>query len=111
MPTYKVQVSLCRNINSAGDRGNPVHRLRDYDGGRGLGADTSVYSTRSNSIQLVRSVDECACCHQKRELVNGYCEVCRACGANEHQCMNTVEIQHRQTVGRNNSKTSTWRMK
>ena len=44
---------------------------------------SSVYSPHA-VIALVRSIGKCAGCHgQRRELVNNFCDVCRACGAND----------------------------
>ena len=44
---------------------------------------SSVYSPHA-VVVLVKSVGKCAgCSGQRRELVNGYCEICRACGAND----------------------------
>jgi hypothetical protein len=86
--TYQPRLALAHY----GDRGTKTTRLREYDGGRGLGKEASVYSTRSNPIVLVRKFGECHCCGLERNLINGYCEVCRACGANEQQCQHSQEI-------------------
>jgi len=44
---------------------------------------SSVYSPHA-VVVLVRTVGKCAGCSGKgRELVNNFCDVCRACGAND----------------------------
>jgi len=46
---------------------------------------SSVYSPHA-VVVLVKTTGQCAGCHgQRRELVNGYCEICRACGANDKE--------------------------
>jgi hypothetical protein len=55
---------------------------REYDS-RKRRTLSSVYSPHA-VIALVKSLGQCAGCHgQRRELINGYCEICRACGAND----------------------------
>jgi predicted amidophosphoribosyltransferase len=49
-------------------------------------AQASVYSTCA--IHLVRSHGPCAGCHAVRDNINGYCDTCRALGANEKQVRN-----------------------
>lgn len=68
------------------------HRDTSYDGGARLGAPESVYSPQC-IIAIRREVAACRCCGKVTEIVNGYCAVCRANGANEGQCMNPREIQ------------------
>lgn len=64
-----------------------------YDERRGLGAPESVYSSMC-SIHIKRSVGRCAGgCQRVTNLVNGFCEVCRANGANESQVMNPSRIR------------------
>lgn len=62
------------------------HKRRDisYDGVR-VGPAPSVYSSGC-VIHLRREVAACRGCRQVRDLINGYCELCRGVGANEAQC-------------------------
>lgn len=55
-----------------------------YDGVR-LGGDPSVYSPTC-IIHLRREVGQCHGCHKVKDLINGYCELCRGNCANEAQC-------------------------
>jgi hypothetical protein len=90
MPSYTYQSRLA--AAHYGDRGSRKARLPEYDARRGLGKEASVYSTRSNPIMIVREVGACDCCGNEHDLINGYCDVCRACGANERQCEHAEEI-------------------
>ena len=56
------------------------------------GAPESVYSPQC-VIHVKRGVGECAFCGNVTEIINNYCAVCRANGANEKQCMNPRNIR------------------
>jgi hypothetical protein len=90
-PSYTYQSRLA--AAHFGQRGSKAHRLPEYDNTHHYGPPPNVYSTRDNPIALVRSFGECLCCGLERELVNHFCDVCRACGANEAQCLNTDKIK------------------
>jgi predicted amidophosphoribosyltransferase len=72
-----------------------THHTKDrdtaYDGVQ-LGAPPSVYASTC-VIHLRREVAPCQCCGNVRELINGYCEMCRGNGANEAQCANATRIR------------------
>jgi hypothetical protein len=74
------------------DRNHGKKRDTAYDSGAREGAPESVYSPQC-VIAVRREIAPCACCGQVREIVNHYCAVCRANGANEAQCMNPESIK------------------
>jgi hypothetical protein len=83
-------------------------RAGEYDT-RKRGTKASVYSPHC-VLKLVYSHGICAGCHGEYDLIDAYCATCRACGANERQCVNTGLIG-RSEQGRINSQKSMWRMK
>jgi hypothetical protein len=108
MPYYTNSIHNCRSIRVGAMEGNRSNLLCGY-------SDTdekqSVYSPAC-AIQLERTVGTCAGCHGTgRALVNGYCDVCRSCGANERQCLNPKLITRRTENARNNSASSMWRFR
>lgn len=68
------------------------HRDKAYDGVL-LGAPPSVY-TSTCVIHIRREYALCkGVCGQVRDLINGYCDVCRGNGVNEPQCDNATMIR------------------
>jgi hypothetical protein len=93
MPFYSYQVALAHKLTDIDERGSKHARLPEYDiNRRGLGKDASIYSSRNVGIRIERSTGRCAGCGNTRERVNGYCDVCRTCGANEAQCTKSRSI-------------------
>jgi predicted amidophosphoribosyltransferase len=72
-------------------RAKNKHRDTAYDPGARLGAPASVYSSQC-AIPLKREHAACVCCGNVTDIVNHFCAVCRANGANEWQCMNPGTI-------------------
>jgi hypothetical protein len=60
-----------------------LHRgYNDYPGGH----EATAYSV--NAVRFLhKSRGTCRGCRGKRQLINGFCDVCRMLGANERQCM------------------------
>lgn len=67
------------------------HRDTSYDDNSRMGAPASVYSSQC-AIPIIREVAAYYCCGNVTEIINHYCPTCRACGANEWQCMNPGSI-------------------
>lgn len=109
MPNYSPHIENCHGINGIGDIGRRCHRLPEYDGIR-HGPPPAVYSANA-VITLTRTVGTCHGCGGEHELINGYCQVCRALGENEAQCLNATEIAARAQRGRENSQASAWRLR
>lgn len=74
--------------------GRPYGVKRDvsYDGNARNGAPESVYASTC-VIHLRREVAQCQCCQNVTDLINGYCAMCRANGANEWQCLNAEVLK------------------
>lgn len=79
----------CRKSKSIGTH----HKGRDvsYDGNQS-GAPPSVYASTC-TIHLRYARATCQGCRQVRDLINGYCELCRGNCANEAQCSNATLIK------------------
>lgn len=88
MPLYTQQVSrFGSRVGTVRDKREKVNEYRADD----TNQKQSVYSPHA-VIVLNQSVGICAGCKIKHELINGYCDTCRSCGANERQCMNPKAI-------------------
>lgn len=66
-----------------------IDQRKGYGSDR-CGKESTVYASGAVRF-LKRSVGVCRGCGGAKELVNGYCEVCRALGANEAQCLKDSE--------------------
>jgi DNA-directed RNA polymerase subunit RPC12/RpoP len=75
------------------EQGRAYDKRREsgYDNIR-CGAPESVYAPTC-SIHLKREYAACQCCGTVTDIINGYCDVCRCCGANEAQCINAERIR------------------
>lgn len=89
MPLYTQQPA--RFGSHVGTVRDTRDNVREYRAAR-TNQRKSVYSPHI-VIVLRRRHGNCAGCRFERDLVNDYCDTCRACGANESQCLNPKRIE------------------
>ena len=81
------------NYHKRMEEGRQCEKRRDpsYDGAH-KGAPESVYSDQC-AIPLIREYAACAYCGKVTDIINHYCALCRANGANEWQCEHPWSIR------------------
>lgn len=84
-------------------------RAKEYDT-RITGVGQSVYAPGYVGV-FQRTHGACLCCGFERDLVNGYCDVCRVMGANEQHCVHPRLLKCSSAQARDNSSGSMWRSK